>query len=342
MRRGNSSRWKLHLQSCDWRPTFCSIPISANRNKLTLHIKPVSGKTTIQWRLVSFTEKKCLALCYRKWTYTGHSNPAAADSPGVNRDFLSPEPVCFKQLHKTLQLPLQNLSKHLQLVLLGLHLTTRLYHCKCFRRIFFKGLKIHKKPQTSSLSYNFKLSKVPVRCCARPTPASSFVWCPARTLLPWFSVSPKTADIPHPGVTQGSLLPLWSSCGAHEHSCEHRTGYPTHSLSHRNIFYGRVSTRIMKTMFKSKRRQIFDEYQGTTAGREGVGKKVWIEGLSCPVLPGAAGSVTEVADGCPLPAVGKGMAPLTAAGLQTLNGWLIAAAGATLHSFIDSKLLWCV
>lgn len=36
----------------------------------------------------------------------------------------------------------------------------------------------------------------------------------------------------------------------------------------------------------------------------GVVKKVWIERLSCPVLPGAAGGVTEVADGCPLPAVG--------------------------------------
>lgn len=41
----------------------------------------------------------------------------------------------------------------------------------------------------------------------------------------------------------------------------------------------------MKMMFKSKRRQIFDEYQGKTAGREGVGRKVWIERLCCPVLP---------------------------------------------------------
>lgn len=62
----------------------------------------------------------------------------------------------------------------------------------------------------------------------------------------------------------------------------------------------------MKIMFKSKRRQIFGKYQGKTAGRERVRKKVWIARLSC-----AAGSVTKVADGCALPA---------AAGLQTLKG----------------------
>lgn len=76
----------------------------------------------------------------------------------------------------------------------------------------------------------------------------------------------------------------------------------------------------MKIMFKSKRRQIFDEYQEKTAGREGVRKKVWIARLSCAALPGAAGSVTEVADGCALPAVGKGTTPHMAAALQTLKG----------------------
>lgn len=48
----------------------------------------------------------------------------------------------------------------------------------------------------------------------------------------------------------------------------------------------------MKIMFKSKRRQLFDEYHGKMAGREAVRKKVWIERLSCAALPGAAGSVT--------------------------------------------------
>lgn len=192
------------------------------------------------------------------------------------------------------------------------------------------------------LSYNFKLSKLPVQCSASPTPARSFVWCPARILLPRFSVSPKITDIPHPLCDPGLTAAMWSSCGAHEQACECRRVHPTYSLSHINIFYGRVSTRIMKTIFKSKRRQIFDEYQGKTAGWEGMGRKVWIERLSCPALPGAAGSVTEVADGCPLPAVGKGTAPLTAAGLQTLSGWLLATAGATLHNFTDSKLFWSV
>lgn len=58
------------------------------------------------------------------------------------------------------------------------------------------------------------------------------------------------------------------------------------------------------------------------AGR-GWGERSGLKGfpvLSCPALPGAAGGVTEVMDGCPLPAVGKGTAPLTAAGLQTLSG----------------------
>lgn len=184
-----------------------------------------------------------------------------------------------------LQLPLQKLSKHLQLILLRLHLTTRWYHCKCFRRNFlnfFKGLKIHKKPQASSLSYNFKLSKLPVQCSASPTPTRSFVWCPAKMLLPRFSVSPKMFPAP---VCPGLTAAMWSSCGAPEHACECRRVHPTYPLSHIYFFYGRVSTRIVKIMFKSNRRQIFDEYRGKTAGREGVGNKVWTERLSCPALP---------------------------------------------------------
>lgn len=108
-----------------------------------------------------------------------------------------------KHLHK----PLQNFSKHLQLILLRLHLVTRWYHYECFRMklltfffFFFKllkGLKIHKKPQNSSLSYNFKLSKLPVRASASLTHARNFVWCPASTLLPRFSVSLKIAYIHH-------------------------------------------------------------------------------------------------------------------------------------------------
>lgn len=232
----------------------------------------------------------------------------------MNKDSLSPETACFRQLHKTLQLPLQKLSKHLQLILLRLHLTTRWYHCKCFRKKhFFKGLKIHKKPQASSLSYNFKLSKLPVQCSASPTPTRSFVWCPAKLLLPRFSVSPMMFPAPAcPGITAA----MWSSCGVPEQACECRRVHPVYPLSHIYIFYGRVSTRVMKIMFKSKRRQIFDEYRGKTAGREGVGNKVWIERLflSCPALPGAAGGAT---DGCALPALGRGTTPLTAAGLQT-------------------------
>lgn len=139
-----------------------------------------------------------------------------------------------------------------------------------------------------------------MQCSASPTPTSSSVWCPARTLLPRFSVFPKVAAVPHPLCAPGLTAALWGSCGAHEQAWERSRVQPTYSLSHLNSFYGRVSTRIMKMRFKSKRRQIFDEYQGKTAGREEVKKKVWIERLSCAALPGAAGSVTEVADGlCP-------------------------------------------
>lgn len=46
----------------------------------------------------------------------------------------------------------------------------------------------------------------------------------------------------------------------------------------------------------------------------------WIERrLSHVTLQGAAAGVTEAADGCLLPAVGKTTATLTAAGLQVLN-----------------------
>lgn len=40
-----------------------------------------------------------------------------------------------------------------------------------------------------------------------------------------------------------------------------------------------------------------------------MGKKVWIKRLSCPALPGAAGSGTEVADGCALLLWAKALLP---------------------------------
>lgn len=143
MRRG-SNKWKLHLQSYDWRSTFCSIPISTNRNILILHIKKVAGRTTL---LVYFNADKFHSLKRSNLLYAVGSELTLAIQTQLLKIPLmwtegfpqSRDSVLQAAPHNSAATTAET-QKHLPLILLRLCLTTRWYHCKCIRRIFLKKL----------------------------------------------------------------------------------------------------------------------------------------------------------------------------------------------------------